>query len=104
MGTAEWFDGVGSSDDTSNVGFIPPMKAKGRQARKATPPFGPDDIRQMASDALKMQDALIRIQSILKRPAPTHQSLAMHHAYMLRDIHKAVNLPEPESVKRILSE
>jgi hypothetical protein len=64
----------------------------------------PEDIRTLASDALRMQDALIAIQTILKRPAPSNQSLAMHHAYMLRDIHKAVNLPEPDGVKRILGE
>lgn len=98
-------------DDTGNMGFTPKRINElsftpRRDIRKVdgVPVITPDDIRTMASDALKMQDALIRIQSILKRPAPSHQSLAMHHAYMIRDIHKAVNLPEPDSVKRVLGE
>lgn len=91
------------TDDDGNIHFRT-RDRRSAQRLEAKPTVGPEDIRRMASDALKMQDALIAIQTILKRPAPSHQSLAMHHAYMLRDIHKAVNLPEPEGVKRILGE
>jgi|SRR5882724_11012154 len=94
-------------DDDGKVHFPtgnnPRLVAK--KIGKSTPPIvGPDDIRQMAIDALQMQDALIRIQAILKRPASSHQSLAMHHAYMLRDIHQVVNLPESDTIKRIVGE
>lgn len=59
---------------------------------EGVPAFGPEDLRRMADDALRMQDALIAIQAILKRPPAAGHSLALHHAVIIRDIHKAVNL------------
>lgn len=77
-------------ENRNSLGFDP---RRDIQKVDDTPVISPDDIRTMASDALKMQDALIAIQEILKRPAAPGHSLALHHAIMIRDIHKAVNLP-----------
>lgn len=95
MGTAEWFDGMQRKTGEARNVRVTKLEPSGRQGGKSTPPFGPDDLRKLATDAVRMQDALIAIQAILQRPPKEEESLVVHQALIIRDIHKVVNLPPP---------
>jgi len=84
-------------DIPDNARFVLPMPGRKITKLEATPTFGPEDLRTLAGDAIRMQDALIAVVEVLKRRAPAGQSLSIHQAHQIRDIHKAVNLPDSNS-------
>lgn len=84
--------GITPKMDRTDVSYVPPGTRNKVERIPDAPTFGPEDLRTLAADAIRMQDALIAIQAILKRPPAAGHSLALHHAVIIRDIHKAVNL------------